>query len=110
MLCCPHRPTLFKNKNKKKSRVGKAPNFAQVGCFFRKMMEYAPKNGPFGCLKKYFKRIIFRPTDPTFSEIPLEGNTTVIFWGALWTQGRPLLPALRNSDRFLTIQVMGEKK
>ena len=28
MLCCPQRPTLFKNKNKK-SRVGKAPNFAQ---------------------------------------------------------------------------------
>ena len=36
----------------KKSRVGKAPNFAQIGCFLRKMMEYAPKFGPFGCFLK----------------------------------------------------------
>ena len=67
----------------KKSRVGKAPNFAQIGCFLRKMMEYAPKFGPFGCfLKKLLKKkIIFQLTDPTFSEIPLEGNTTIIiFW------------------------------
>ena len=48
-------------------------------------MEYAPKFGPFGCsLEKLFKKkIIFRPTDPTFSEIPLEGNTTIIFFFGL---------------------------
>ena len=41
----------------KKSRFGKAPNFAQIGCFLRKMMEYAPKFGPFGCfLNKLFKK------------------------------------------------------
>ena len=79
LLCFPQRPTLFKNKYKK-SRVGKAPNFAQIECFLRKMMEYAPKFGPFGCfLKNYLKKKIFRPTDPTFSKIPLEGNTTIIF-------------------------------
>ena len=45
-------------------------------------MEYAPKFGPFGCfLKKLLKKKIFQPTDPTFSEIPLEGNTTIIFFG-----------------------------
>ena len=46
-------------------------------------MEYAPKFGPFGCfLKKLFKKKKnFRPTDPTFSEIPLEGNTTIILFG-----------------------------
>ena len=56
MLCCPQRLTLFKKK-KKKNRVGKAPNFAQIGCFLRKMMEYAPKFGPFGCfLKRLFKK------------------------------------------------------
>ena len=69
----------------KKSRVGKALNFAQIGCFLRKMMEYAPKFGPFGCfLKKLLKKNkIFRPTDPTFSEIPLEGNTTIIIFFGL---------------------------
>ena len=48
----------------KKGRVGKPPNFAQIGCFLRKMMEYAPKFGPFGCfLKKLFKKkITDRPT------------------------------------------------
>ena len=71
MLCCPQRPTLFKNKNKK-SRVGKAPNFPQIGCFLRKMMEYAPKFGPFGC---FFKKIIKKnnnfPTDrPNFFRNP----------------------------------------
>ena len=65
----------------KKSRVGKAPNFAQIGCFLRKMMEYAPKFGPFGCfLKRLFQKKNYRPTNPTFSEIPLEGNTTIIFF------------------------------
>ena len=44
-------------------------------------MEHAPKFGPFGCfLKKLFKKKKFRPTDPTFSEIPHEGNTTIIFF------------------------------
>ena len=70
MLCCPQRPTLFKNQNQK-SRVGKAPSFAQIGCFLRKMMEYAPKFGPFGCfLKKIIKKNNFPTDQPNFFRNP----------------------------------------
>ena len=36
------------------------------------------------------KKKNFRPTDPTFSEIPLEGNTTIIFFGLIQTKALPV--------------------
>ena len=73
--CCPQRPTLFKNKNKK-SRVGESTQICSDWVFFEKNDGICTQIWPFLVKKK----IIFRSTDPTFSEIPLEGNTTIIFF------------------------------
>ena len=45
----------YSKKKKKKSRVGKAPNFAQIGCFFEKNDGICTQIWPFWVL---FKKII----------------------------------------------------
>ena len=35
-------------------------------------------------MKKKYIYITFWPTDPTYSEIPLEGNTTIFFLGTIY--------------------------
>ena len=63
---------------------GKHPTFVQIRYFLREMVENAPKFCTFGCYWKYQLKqlIIFWLTNPTIdSEIPLEGNTTIFFYG-----------------------------
>ena len=54
--------------------------FSQVRCFWRKLVENAPKFCSFRCLTKLFTLNSF-PADPnpTCKKIPLEGNTIFFF-------------------------------
>ena len=86
--CCVALSALPISKNKiSKIWVGNAPNFCQVGCFFtffeeKKKLENAHKFCTLGCFIKnlFKKKNHFLTNRPKYSEIPLEGNTTIFFF------------------------------
>ena len=71
------------SKIKIKKVGSESTQFCSDWVFFEKNDGICTQIWPFWVL---FEKIIkkkknFRPTDPTFSEIPLEGNTAIIFFG-----------------------------
>ena len=47
-------------------------------------------------------------TDTSVCDVADDMSLYMLSHIAAWTQGRPLLPALRNSGRFLTIPLSGQ--
>ena len=66
-----------------KIRVGNAPNFCQIGCFFtffEKKVENAPKTCTLGAFLRKMMGKKNLTDQPKYSEIPLEGNTSIFFF------------------------------